>query len=79
MASGSRKSCCLDDGRGEESEAEGDAHRAFAAALVKRDLGRTREPSGDQAVEPEAGFGDRTPAEYLSTFSPGKPHPSHMC
>ena len=50
---------CLDDGGGEESEAEGDAHRAFAAALVKGDLGRAREPSGDQPVEPEAGFGDR--------------------
>jgi hypothetical protein len=48
-----------DDGGGEESEAEGDAHRAFAAALVKRDLGCAREPSGDQPVEPAPGFGDR--------------------
>ena len=28
---------------------------------------------------PHQALGDRTPAEYLSTFSPGKPHPSHMC
>src|SRR5918993_872835 len=48
-----------DDGGGEEGEAECDAHRAFAAALVQRDLGRAREGSGDQPLEPAPGFGDR--------------------
>ena len=50
---------CPDDGGREEGEAEGDAHRAFAAALVPGDLGRAREPSDDQPVKPEAGFGER--------------------
>jgi hypothetical protein len=47
---------CPDDGGGEESEAKRDAHRAFAAELVKRDFARAREPSGDQPIEPQAGL-----------------------